>query len=326
MRSKPDPNPGPTKSALKRCSSALLKVGFTLLGVYLLFLSAQGISWAALGQYVRGAGWAVLASLLIFPLVTIFHAMGLYLLLPLQARQQISIGRMYRITLFGEAMNKVTPFVDMGGEPFKISLLARTGAIGTLSATRAVWRSRIAFVMSEAVYLLPALALLTWRAPSEQLTWMTCAAIAMTLIHGLILYVIKRGVVASAAPGDERVGLSDRAASFVWHTLGWAALTVETYLILKLIGVPVTAAEAFVIQGLLQAVKTVSFFIPANIGSQEGGLAVFLAHFGYAAEGGLALSLLKRARQFIWALAGMAAFFILKKHLPPPVKEEALSQ
>jgi uncharacterized membrane protein YbhN (UPF0104 family) len=74
---------------------------------------------------------------------------------------------------------------------------------------------------------------------------------------------------------------------------------------------------AFVVQSLLQAVKTVSFFIPGNLGAQEGGLAYLLTHFGFPAASGVALSLIKRVRQFFWAAIGGVLFLIFNREKTP---------
>ncbi len=292
-----------------RQSQWSLQAVFGAAGIYLLYLCTRDISWVQLGVYARNAGWGMIFAFLVFPFVTVFHTLGLYYLLPAASRARLSFRRVYRISLFGEAVNKITPFVDIGGEPIKVRMLAQTGAVQALQSARAVWASRVLFIVSEAVYLIPALALLILIYPSHHFAWIGGLAILFSSIYAAIVYALQRKAVGPVGDG------ANLPLAFVWHLAGWFAFSLEAYLILRLMGIPVDALQAFLIQAFLQVITTVSFFIPANIGAQEGGLAFFLRHLGFTSEGGVALSLLKRVRQFFWAAVGFAVFAVSKKIL-----------
>ena len=70
-----------------------------------------------------------------------------------------------------------------------------------------------------------------------------------------------------------------------------------TWLALALIGSPIPFAAAVAIESLLCAARSATPFVPAAIGVQEAGYAVMMPLFGLPAEIGLAVSLLKRARE-----------------------------
>ena len=78
------------------------------------------------------------------------------------------------------------------------------------------------------------------------------------------------------------------------------------YFMLQLLGVPVSLVQAVMLESLLQLVRTASFFIPGNLGTQEAGLAFFIQLLGYHPALGVAASLLKRARQIVWTGIGFA--------------------
>ena len=69
---------------------------------------------------------------------------------------------------------------------------------------------------------------------------------------------------------------------------------------------------AFITQSLLQAVQTLSFFIPGHVGTQEGSLAFLMGFFYFSPAGGVALSLIKRARQLIWGVLAIPFYFYFK--------------
>ena len=74
---------------------------------------------------------------------------------------------------------------------------------------------------------------------------------------------------------------------------------MEVWLILYLLGHPVSFAEAFILESLGQAARSAGFMVPGGIGIQEGGLLLIGAHLGLTPELALALSLGKRAREIV---------------------------
>jgi len=67
----------------------------------------------------------------------------------------------------------------------------------------------------------------------------------------------------------------------------------------------VDVPTAMVIQALLLGVKAATFFIPANLGAQEGGTVLIFLGLGMSAEAAMAFSLLRRAREILWVAIGL---------------------
>jgi hypothetical protein len=59
-------------------------------------------------------------------------------------------------------------------------------------------------------------------------------------------------------------------------------------------------------EGLLVSINMATFFIPANAGSQEGGFAYLAPLMGLTATNGVALAVLRRCRDVVWVLFGLA--------------------
>jgi hypothetical protein len=87
---------------------------------------------------------------------------------------------------------------------------------------------------------------------------------------------------------------------------GWLLGAVETYLILGFLGLPVSLATAIVIETLGAGVRFATFFVPASLGPFESANAAAFAALGLGAGAGLAFSFVRRARQLIWAVVGLA--------------------
>ena len=86
-------------------------------------------------------------------------------------------------------------------------------------------------------------------------------------------------------------------AAFLIHFLGWLSSAFGTWLALELIGSPISFAAAIAIEALLCAARSAAVFVPGAIGIQEAGYAVMMPLFGLTPDIGIAVSLLKRARE-----------------------------
>ena len=86
------------------------------------------------------------------------------------------------------------------------------------------------------------------------------------------------------------------ALSVLLHLLGWCASGLWLWVVFWVLGESLTLVSAIAIQSLLEGLRSAMVFIPAAIGIQEAGYAALVPLFGFAPETGLAISLLRRAR------------------------------
>ncbi len=89
------------------------------------------------------------------------------------------------------------------------------------------------------------------------------------------------------------------ALSATAHLSGWIASGVWIWIVMRLVGAHVDVFSAIAIESLLGALRSVTVFIPSAIGVQEAGYAALAPVFGMGPEIGLAVSLLKRARDIV---------------------------
>ncbi len=96
--------------------------------------------------------------------------------------------------------------------------------------------------------------------------------------------------------------------------LHWVLGAVEYFLILKFLGVHVNIAEAFILEIGTSCVRSVVAFVPGQLGFDEYGNKLFLSVINIAGSGiWIAVSILKRSRQFFWLLFGVVAYFIINQ-------------
>lgn len=99
--------------------------------------------------------------------------------------------------------------------------------------------------------------------------------------------------------------VSGVVASFLLSLVGWLVGTGEVYLILVLLGHPVSWLAALLLESLGQAIRGAAFAVPGALGVQEGGYLLLAPLAGLPADAALALSLGKRAREILLGLPGL---------------------
>jgi len=80
------------------------------------------------------------------------------------------------------------------------------------------------------------------------------------------------------------------------HVLCWFLGAVELWLVFELLGEPVDAAQALVIDGVVAGLRTFVFMVPAAAGVQEASYVLACAVFGIDPATAVAASLARRAR------------------------------
>jgi len=113
----------------------------------------------------------------------------------------------------------------------------------------------------------------------------------------------------------------------------WLIESVETLVILRVLGVPIGFIEVLSFEAGLSLLRNFAFFAPAGLGVQDLGYMAYLGALGYpgAASLGAAFVLLKRAKEIFWIVIGYALFLLVRARAtpdgasqsPPPASIEA---
>jgi putative membrane protein len=95
------------------------------------------------------------------------------------------------------------------------------------------------------------------------------------------------------------------AASFLLSLIGWLVGTGEVYFVLQLIRHPVGWVDSLLLESLGQAIRGAAFAVPGALGVQESGYLLLAPLAGLPPDAALALSLAKRAREFLLGVPGL---------------------
>jgi glycosyltransferase 2 family protein len=101
-------------------------------------------------------------------------------------------------------------------------------------------------------------------------------------------------------------------ASVALHFAGWAASAVGSWIALRLMGAPVSIPAVIAIESLMSAVKSAAFAVPNAVGVQEAAYALLGQLFGLTGDMGVALSLLRRAKDLALGAPALLAWQALE--------------
>lgn len=103
------------------------------------------------------------------------------------------------------------------------------------------------------------------------------------------------------------LGVSMPALPFL---AAWLCEAVETYLILRLLGVDLPFEAVAAVEVALSFLRHVTFLLPAGLGVQDWGYVAFLRALGVhdPLTMGAAFVLIKRAKEAAWAFVGFSLF------------------
>ena len=102
---------------------------FFVIGVIavVVMLFTFDVSFVELWQYIRNAGWWLVPIIGIWVVIYAMNAVawGLITNSVKEKGQKIGIGRIFKLTISGYALNYSTPVAGLGGEPYRIMELSK---------------------------------------------------------------------------------------------------------------------------------------------------------------------------------------------------------
>lgn len=110
------------------------------------------------------------------------------------------------------------------------------------------------------------------------------------------------------------ISLRSHTLSGLYMLGQWATEVLETWLILRLLGVPIGLTEALVVELGGSLVRSLAFVVPGGLGVQDASYVSLLGGLGLGTPGALAaFVLLKRTKDVFFVALGLALFALGKK-------------
>lgn len=283
---------------------------------------------AAVGADVVRALWTVPAVVALHLVQLLLSALGWRVLF---VQAPVGVGAFFRLRLMREGLNSLLPLAHVGGEVVAIQLMTRRGIPVALGAASVVVDVTVEVCAQLAFLVAGCLALVWLSGVASAWLWAGSLGIALLTAGGLLLAqrfqalrLLERAVEgigrrwpALAISSIEGLNadalaiyrrLRRLAAAFLFQGTAWVLGTGETWLVLHALGVDATPGQAFVVESLGAAARSAGFAVPGALAIQEGGFVLAAAAVGLPGVPALSLSLVKRVREALVGLAGVACW------------------
>jgi putative membrane protein len=245
------------------------------------------------------------------------------------------VANLFWIASIREAINRLLPAANIGGELAGIRLLCETGVDGVTAAASVTTEVVLTIVSQYLFVLLGVLCLLrltnTVQFADDVLIGLAASLplvvlLAVLLRYGSIFERMER--IAVRLLGEQTLSfLAGQSASLdaairelctdaprlltsmAWQVTGMVSGALETWLALRWLGHPVPFGAAIALESLTMTVRNFAFLVPAGLGVQEASLIGFGALLGVNGELALALSLAKRMREILFGVPALLSWY-----------------
>jgi uncharacterized membrane protein YbhN (UPF0104 family) len=302
------------------------------LAFYVWFLRRFGFTEVV--SYIRLAGWGLVLTTSLESISRIANTLGWRLTIK-DYPPNLRFSELFGARISGEAIDYVTPSAQLGGQ-FVMAIMVR-GKLAMAVGLATVAVASLAEAVGQIGFISGALLTgLPFEARLYHLFWpmMGGLAFAIALAAGFLLVQMKhpfsmlwRGaaklnlghladpeVKAAAAEADALLvdfygrHRGSLALSCLCYLFAWSMGPVEIYILLRQLHQPATIVTVLLVEALGLLIERATFLIPAKLVSQEGGKALILSLLGYPAGVGFAIGVLRRLKEMVWVLLGLAAF------------------
>ncbi len=320
-------------------NSRLYKILFFAIGILTLGYMVYGMGAEVIWQNIQKTGVWFIPVIGSWLLIYVLNALAFKAIIqePDLPESNLSFWSVLRLTVSGYAINYITPFVALGGEPYRIMELKP--ALGIQKATSSVLLYSLMHMFSHVLFWLASIVLIIVFVPMNQ---MLLAGCGLMLFFGLILgyWFVKvyrngftvstfrllekvpflrsrvRNFVAEKSETlyeiDEQIRIlyagrkarfySSLALEFVGRVVG----CLEIYFTARAIGLDMSLVQSLIVSSGSSLFANLIFFFPMQLGTREGGLALALQSVGFAASGGIFIGVVMRIRELVWILIGLA--------------------
>lgn len=319
--------------------SSKLRIVFFAIGlsVFIYLISQFGLDRILFN--IRRTGWWFLPVIGVWGLVYLINSFVWYFIVD---SRELKFSSIFQITVSGFAINYITPFVNLGGEPYRIAALKNS--LGLTRSISSVLLYTILHFLSHFIFWILAILLAILILPLSVPILILLASILcfLTILSALALRGPRKGIAHlffkyfAPLPGirklrskfeEKETYISDidnavtefyvkRKNSF-FQSLGLDLLSrfvamFEFFFILRAIGINAGITDAFFIAAGSSLIMNLFFFIPLTLGVREGGLLIIMHILNFTSGVGIYVSIINRIREFFWILIGLLMIQIFK--------------
>ena len=296
-------------SKTKLATNLFFLLGFIILG-FMLHKIGLDVIW----NNIKLTKWWFAAIIGIWAVVYFINAIAFHTIIRDGSPEAKSIGflRTFKLTISGYAINLITPFGLLGGEPYKIIELQPT--LGIQKATSTVLLYMMMHFVSHFIFWMVSIPLLLWWSFTVYSKGFVSKALSMA---GKLPFAGKR-VKAYKQKHMEKIEQMDFLIADLYKNrkkdffkslslelLSRFVLCTEIIFMMHAIGRSVTFAQSVIVESIQSMVGNLFFFMPMQLGAREGGFILVFGILSLPAAHAVYVSLCIRIRELFWTLFGL---------------------
>ncbi|RKO71684.1 UPF0104 family protein [Sphingobacterium puteale] len=326
--------------------SKIYKVLFMLIGIGTLAYMIRAMGVEEIWINLEKIGWWFLPVLGSWAVLYWMNAIAFKAIIqePQLPQTDVPFWKVLQLTVSGYAINYITPFVALGGEPYRIIELKNY--VGGSKAGSSVLLYGVMHILSHILFWVVSVFLILWFVPASTLVNVACAVIFVMAIVCTWLFTkfYKKGITVSllrALSGLPLVGkkinnlleakfetlndvdqqvknlFQNRRGRFYtalfWEFVARVIGCFEIYFIGLALDINIDFIDAMIISSGSSLFANLVFFFPMQLGTREGGLAMAVMSIGLPASVGIFMGIVTRIREIVWIIIGLGWMSLVKK-------------
>ncbi|HQJ45131.1 MAG: hypothetical protein B6D44_02600 [Ignavibacteriales bacterium UTCHB2] len=271
--------------------------------------------------------------------------------------KRVSFSDLFSITISSYALNYMTPFFHLGGEPYKVIALKKY--LGTNRSISVTISYLMLHFLSSFLFWIAAIVAIYFLLPVSGAAYLiltVCLLVFFVVVY-FFLKGYKNGVTKSFAyfiaklpllkkfngaifnkeeffnDIDENIKelLNNRPGNFwaanIFELLSRLIGTLEFYFILTALGYSPTLLDSFLINAGASIISNLLFIVPFEVGVKEGGLYLTLQLLNFVPLVGVYIGLVNRIRELFWIMIGLLLMVITgKRNIKKEIKEVVIDE
>lgn len=312
---------------------------FFAAGLICLLLLVRSIGLSTLFSNLKQISWCILLVLAVELTGDVLNTCSWRYLFP-SAERVVPFSALYSIRLAGAAVNAVTPTAMVGGEVLKALLLRKYLPLSAGLAS--VISAKLSLMLGQALFVLVGLFMFLHRLILPQAVKAAMIAAFLLIVLGSLLFLRaqRNGLFAWLFRLAERFGLPsstlvglraktatiddkltslhttrsiDFATSVLFHFLAQGLGALQIFLLLFWLAIPADFLTCMAVESFSLLIDGALFFVPGQLGAQEGGKVLIFTALGFTATTGLTVGVALRLNQVVLILLGLATLAALNR-------------
>ncbi len=312
---------------------------FFLLGLIVLGLMIYKTGIKDIWHNIQLTGWWFLGIVGIWGVVYLINTVAFQAIIRDGSPESRSVSflKTLKITISGYAINNITPFGLLGGEPYRI--LELKPLLGTAKATSSVLLYMMMHFVSHFIFWMLSIPLLFLIVPnvaapvrlilavagvvSLLLLWWSFTVYANGFVSkalsiagkmpfvGKKIRLYKQNHIEKIEQMDSLIAnlyknrKKDFFVSLFLELLSRYVLCIEVVLMMYAIHSPVTFSQTVIVESIQSMVGNLFFFMPMQLGAREGGFALAFGILVLPTAHAIFVSLSIRIRELVWIVIGL---------------------